>query len=84
MDEEDLVALRDAIVTSLSLIPPYALVGLITFGTMVNMSNVTQSNVLTPAKRHNYTSLAIKNARNHMFSAEQRNILQSKFPRCLV
>lgn len=34
MDEEDLKALRDAIVTSLSLIPPYALVGLITFGTM--------------------------------------------------
>lgn len=35
LDEDDLKALRDAIVVSLSLIPPYALVGLITFGTMV-------------------------------------------------
>src|SRR5882762_11811473 len=36
LDEEDLKALRDALVVSLSLIPPYALVGLITFGTMVS------------------------------------------------
>jgi protein transport protein SEC23 len=35
LDNDDLKALRDAIVVSLSLIPPYALVGLITFGTMV-------------------------------------------------
>jgi protein transport protein SEC23 len=35
VDEEDLKALKDALVTSLSLLPPYALVGLITFGTMV-------------------------------------------------
>jgi protein transport protein SEC23 len=35
LDEEDLKALRDALVVSLSLIPPFALVGLITFGTMV-------------------------------------------------
>jgi protein transport protein SEC23 len=35
LDEDDLKALRDAIVVSLSLIPPYALVGLITYGTMV-------------------------------------------------
>jgi protein transport protein SEC23 len=35
LDEDDLKALRDALVVSLSLIPPYALVGLITFGTMV-------------------------------------------------
>ena len=36
LDEEDLKALRDALVVSLSLLPPYALVGLITFGTMVS------------------------------------------------
>ncbi|XP_006463484.1 copii coat protein, partial [Agaricus bisporus var. bisporus H97] len=34
LDEDDLKALRDALVISLSLLPPYALVGLITFGTM--------------------------------------------------
>ncbi|KXN87767.1 Protein transport protein SEC23 [Leucoagaricus sp. SymC.cos] len=33
LDEDDLKALRDAIVISLSLLPPYALVGLITYGT---------------------------------------------------
>ncbi|KZV67256.1 protein transporter SEC23 [Peniophora sp. CONT] len=37
MDEEDLKALRDALVVSLSLLPPYALVGLITFGTMAHV-----------------------------------------------
>ena len=37
LDEEDLKALRDAIVVSLSLLPPYALVGLITYGTMVRV-----------------------------------------------
>ena len=40
LDEEDLKALRDALVVSLSLIPPYALVGLITYGTMVSFSRV--------------------------------------------
>ncbi|KAG2133378.1 hypothetical protein BD769DRAFT_1446300 [Suillus cothurnatus] len=37
LDAEDLKALRDALVVSLSLIPPYALVGLITFGTMTQV-----------------------------------------------
>ncbi|KAG2354685.1 hypothetical protein BDR07DRAFT_1305333, partial [Suillus spraguei] len=35
LDTEDLKALRNALVISLSLIPPYALVGLVTFGTVV-------------------------------------------------
>ncbi|KAJ3008083.1 hypothetical protein NUW54_g3297 [Trametes sanguinea] len=37
VDEEDFKALRDALVISLSLLPPYALVGLITFGTMTQV-----------------------------------------------
>jgi len=37
LDEDDLKALRDALVVSLSLLPPYALVGLITFGTMTQV-----------------------------------------------
>ncbi|KAJ3497079.1 hypothetical protein NMY22_g19738 [Coprinellus aureogranulatus] len=40
LDEEDLKALRDAIVVSLSLIPPYALVGLITYGTMTQVHEI--------------------------------------------
>lgn len=45
LDEDDLKALRDAIVVSLSLLPPYALVGLITYGTMVR---VLSTSALTP------------------------------------
>ncbi|KIJ14657.1 hypothetical protein PAXINDRAFT_115705 [Paxillus involutus ATCC 200175] len=37
LDEDDLKALRDALVVSLSLLPPYALIGLITFGTMTQV-----------------------------------------------
>lgn len=36
LDEEDLKALRDALVVSLSLLPPFALIGLITYGTMIS------------------------------------------------
>jgi protein transport protein SEC23 len=35
LDEEDLQALRESIIVSLNMLPPMALVGLITFGTMV-------------------------------------------------
>ena len=38
LDEPDLKALRDALVVSLGLLPPHALVGLITYGTMVRPS----------------------------------------------
>ncbi|KAF8342755.1 uncharacterized protein EI90DRAFT_3143425 [Cantharellus anzutake] len=37
LDEADLKALRDTIVVSLSLLPPHALVGLITYGTMTQV-----------------------------------------------
>ena len=48
LDELDLKALRDAIVVSLSLLPPFALVGLITYGTMVSFPFVVRVEVLTP------------------------------------
>lgn len=48
LEEEDLKALRDALVVSLSLIPPYALVGLITFGTMVRMHPLLYSRYSSP------------------------------------
>ena len=37
LDEDDLKALKETIVVSLSLLPPNALVGLITYGTMVSL-----------------------------------------------
>ena len=47
LDEPDLKALRDAIVVSLSLLPPFALVGLITYGTMVSYTPSNRDEVLT-------------------------------------
>jgi protein transport protein SEC23 len=38
LDESDLQALKDTLIVSLSLLPPTALIGLITFGTMVQSS----------------------------------------------
>jgi hypothetical protein len=46
LDVADLKALRDAIVVSLSLLPPFALVGLITYGTMVSCPYVDRNGVL--------------------------------------
>ncbi|KAE8244412.1 hypothetical protein A4X13_0g6615 [Tilletia indica] len=37
MDEDNVKALRETVVVSLSLLPPHALVGLITFGTMAQI-----------------------------------------------
>lgn len=37
LDEEDLKALKEALVVSLSLLPPHALIGLVTYGTMVQV-----------------------------------------------
>jgi protein transport protein SEC23 len=37
LDETDLQALKDTLIVSLSLLPPTALIGLITFGTMVHL-----------------------------------------------
>ncbi|GAA5928319.1 GTPase-activating protein SEC23 [Sporobolomyces koalae] len=37
LDEDDLKALKESIIVSLSLLPPHALVGLITFGTMTQV-----------------------------------------------
>lgn len=42
-DEDSLKALKDSLITSLSLLPPYALVGLITYGTMVSSSDRRQA-----------------------------------------
>ena len=47
LDEPDLKALRDAIVVSLSLLPQFALVGLITYGTMVSFPRIDHGEVLT-------------------------------------
>ncbi|KAJ3340011.1 GTPase-activating protein S23 [Gonapodya sp. JEL0774] len=40
LDEVDLKALKDSLVVSLSLLPPQALIGLVTFGTMVQVHEI--------------------------------------------
>ncbi|KAG0333246.1 GTPase-activating protein S23 [Podila horticola] len=43
IDEDDLKALKDSLVVSLSLLPPHALVGLITYGTMTQVHELGYS-----------------------------------------
>ena len=84
LEEEDLKALRDALVVSLSLIPPYALVGLITFGTMVCLSFVTRSETtrIYSVIRRKFMSLGTPNAASHTSSAVGRNTRRNRFRIC--
>lgn len=54
VDEDELKALRETLVASLSLLPPNALVGLVTFGTMVS------GLLFSPIHTHTPSSLYIR------------------------
>ena len=83
LDEEDLKALRDALVVSLSLIPPYSLVGLITFGTMASsLIFGILSSALTRSHRLKYTKSVMRNATNPTFSAVEKSTSPSKSRTC--
>ena len=82
LDEEDLKSLRDAIVVSLSLLPPYALVGLITYGTMVRLLNIAVSCLIDTTSRPKCTKSAMTRAPSHMCFAETRTTLKSRFKTC--
>lgn len=47
LDADELKALRETLVLSLSMLPPYAFVGLITFGTMVSLTAICQCRLRT-------------------------------------
>lgn len=50
--EDELQALKDSLVMSLSMMPPEAIVGLITFGTTVSpYHNASECNLRVPARR---------------------------------
>jgi protein transport protein SEC23 len=53
MDDEELGALKDSLQMSLSLLPPNALVGLITFGNVVQVKIIFQ-NVFTLAYMYQF------------------------------
>ena len=84
LEEEDLKALRDALVVSLSLIPPYALVGLITFGTMVCLSFVIcpETTRIYSVIRRKSMSLGKPNAASHTSSVVGRNTRRNRFRTC--
>ena len=85
VDAEDLKALRDAIVVSLSLLPPFALVGLITFGTMV-CSVFINGLVQSPPtlSRLKCTKSGTQSVASPMSSVEARSILRSRSKTCSV
>lgn len=83
-EDDSLAALKESLVMSLSLLPENALVGLITYGTMV--STISIGYPMAPFADHlsrpKFTKLATLNARNHMCSVVARTTLRSRCRRC--
>lgn len=82
LDEEDLKALRDAIVVSLSLIPPYALVGLITYGTMARSSHPFYTPHLICPRRPKFMKSVTQSAPSRMFLEVEKSTKRSKSRTC--
>lgn len=91
LDDDDLKALKESIIVSLSLLPPHALVGLITYGTMVSSASPlathsyrmpTQGASFLARNRPKFTSWATRNVPSPSCSEEPRNTLQNKSPKC--
>ena len=82
MAEDELQSLKDNLVMSLSLMPKHALVGLVTFGRMVQGIAMKKDTLLRPLataslvdqiKSHEkFMNSVLKVSQNHMFSAEPR------------
>lgn len=84
LDDEDLKALRDALVISLSLLPPYALIGLITFGAMVGAAFGFFERLLTscPTSRRKFTKSATRSAASRTSSVVVRSTPPSRSRIC--
>lgn len=87
LDEEDLTALKAAIVQSLTLLPANALVGLITYGTMVSLLRLlvmtgTDEDLTSKHCRPTYMSLATLAAPSHMSSEARRSTPRSRSKTC--
>jgi Sec23/Sec24 zinc finger protein len=81
-EDDGLKALKDSIIMALSLLPPHALVGLVTFGTMVRIDMCPIiSNVLNPGRLKSM-KLDTANVRSPTFSEEARTITASKYKKC--
>lgn len=89
LDEEDLSALKAAIISSLAVLPAHALVGLVTYGTMVSLSDLPRLQykrlsklIMTTYLRPTYTSWAIQTAPSPTCSEEQKTTLPSTSATC--
>lgn len=86
MEDEDLQALKESLQMSLSLLPPTALVGLITFGRMVQVhelgcEGISKSYVFRGTKDLNAKQLQVQNQTNpisHSMSPNQSTRLSNK------
>lgn len=85
-EDDSLKALKDSLVMSLSLLPQDALVGLITYGTMVLQAQpCTGKRLLTHILlRHKFTSWVILNVQNHMSSEVQEIMGRKLCKKCWV
>lgn len=88
VDEDELKALRETLVVSLSLLPPNALVGLITFGTMVSsplhiLSRLASQTAADTVRRW-FTSCHMPNVPSHTFSGDLKTTRPSRSPTCWV
>lgn len=87
-EEDSLKALKDSLIMSLSLLPPHALVGLITYGTMVRSFSslfpflFLQEGIVSKGSRPMFMSLDTPNVPNPTFFGGTRSILPSRCRRC--
>ena len=81
-EDDSLKALKDALIMSLSLLPQNALVGLVTFGTMVSDHVNTRFFNADYPLRPKSTRLATRSVPNLTYSEATRSMLQNKFKRC--
>ncbi len=83
-EEDSLKALKDSLVMSLSLLPPNALVGLITFGTMVLFPQRMVALPCVDCLRHKCTNLATPSVQNHTCFEGARITPQNRCKKCSV
>jgi hypothetical protein len=87
LEEDDLKALRESLVLSLSLLPQNALVGLITYGTMVSAAEAVQRRALAPGgsvEREARGAAASQRRRAHRRRMPRGLLLTSAEGHCFV
>ncbi len=81
-EADSLQALKDSIISCLDLLPPYALVGLITFGTMTQVHEIGYTEC---AKSYVFrgSKVGVPSSGPNSSLTSYRNTAQSKFKKCL-